>query len=159
MITHTFKPGALISPATTQQDESSSTTNPSQSSHSQGFFTVQIPLAHNPSVQAPEAPMPDALRDHIHSTVPKDTIFASYASVERVLSLPAEDVSGKAASAAEGNLDENKKRIEWTMATTSDAGGLIPQWVQRSWTMGGVPKAVAADVGLFLGWTAKQRTT
>lgn len=47
--------------------------------------------------------------------------------------------------------------IQWTMATTSDAGGLIPQWVQRNWTLGGVPRAVVADVGLFIDWSTKRR--
>lgn len=110
----------------------------------QGFLTVQIPLTHDPAAQASDSPLPDSLRDRIRSTTPKNTIFASYASVERVRSLPP-------------NNGSNGRNIEWTMATTSDAGGLIPQWVQRSWTMGGVPKAVVADVGLFLGWTARQR--
>lgn len=45
------------------------------------------------------------------------------------------------------------------MATTSNAGGSIPQWVQRNWTLGGVPKAVVADVGLFIGWTMRRRET
>jgi hypothetical protein len=43
------------------------------------------------------------------------------------------------------------------MATTSEAGGKIPQWVQRNWTLGGVPRAVVADVGLFIGWVMKKR--
>lgn len=49
--------------------------------------------------------------------------------------------------------------VQWTMATTSDAGGLIPQWVQKNWTLGGVPRAVVADVGLFIDWTAKRRAS
>jgi hypothetical protein len=47
--------------------------------------------------------------------------------------------------------------IEWTMATTSDAGGWIPGSIQRSWKLGGVPKAIVRDVGLFLKWTASRR--
>jgi hypothetical protein len=43
------------------------------------------------------------------------------------------------------------------MATTSEAGGKIPQGVQRNWTLGGVPRAVVADVGLFIGWVMKKR--
>lgn len=47
--------------------------------------------------------------------------------------------------------------IEWTMATASSAGGMIPKRVQRSWRLGGVPRAVVADVGLFIGWVARER--
>jgi hypothetical protein len=47
--------------------------------------------------------------------------------------------------------------VEWTMATTSDAGGWIPGFIQRSWKLGGVPKAIVRDVGLFLKWTARRR--
>ncbi|KAL1982138.1 hypothetical protein VTN96DRAFT_1734 [Rasamsonia emersonii] len=155
LITHTFHPSALISPRTfislvisavLPATEQSGSETPSQ-----GFFTVQIPLTHDPAAQASDSPLPDSIRDQIRSTTPKNTIFASYASVERVLLLP----PGSSSSAT--NNGSNRKNIEWTMATTSDAGGLIPQWVQRSWTMGGVPKAVVADVGLFLDWTARQR--
>lgn len=165
MITHTFKPGALVSPrsfislvisAAEQDDHPSSESPPSQA-----FYTVQIPLTHDPSVQASKAPLSDAVRSQIQSVAPKNTVFASYASVERVLSRSGEDTAAAAAAAAGPSHHDDevnqRKVIEWTMATTSDAGGLVPQWVQRSWTMGGVPKAVVADVGLFLGWTAKKR--
>jgi hypothetical protein len=99
-----------------------------------GFITVQIPLHPDPSST------PSELHQKITSSAPRRTIFANYASVERVSLLPNEPRS-----------------IEWTMATTSDAGGSIPQWVQRSWTLGGVPRAVVADVGLFMGWTMRRR--
>ncbi|PYI10537.1 hypothetical protein BO78DRAFT_204026 [Aspergillus sclerotiicarbonarius CBS 121057] len=95
----------------------------------QGFVTVQIPLAADSS--------PESVRQKITASAPRNAIFGSYASVEQVV------------AASEG--------LQWTMATTSDAGGAIPRWIQRSWTMGGVPKAVVADVGLFLGWTARRR--
>ncbi|RAL06263.1 SRPBCC family protein [Aspergillus ibericus CBS 121593] len=95
----------------------------------QGFVTVQIPLTVDSS--------PQSVRQKIAASAPRNAIFASYASVEQVVAAP------------EG--------LQWTMATTSDAGGAIPRWIQRSWTMGGVPKAVVADVGLFLGWTARRR--
>jgi hypothetical protein len=149
MITHTFKPGALVSPRSFISLVISASLPATSSPEQQGFYTVQIPLTHNPSGPASHPPLPDALRDQIRSAAPKNTVFASYASVERLLSR-----SGQ----GEGN-NSQRNGIEWTMATTSDAGGLVPQWVQRSWTLGGVPKAVVADVGLFLGWTAKRRTT
>lgn len=144
MITHTFKPGALISPRTfislvisayepQPADSASSSDQP-------GFYTIQIPLSFKSSSSA--------LREKIQSVVPKNTIFAHYASVEHVVLL----------RTSESANEQQQEQIEWTMATTSDAGGLIPQWVQRSWTMGGVPKAVVADVGLFLGWTGRRRS-
>lgn len=44
--------------------------------------------------------------------------------------------------------------IEWTMATASDAKGWLPMWVQKL----GIPGAIVKDVGLFIGWIAKQRS-
>lgn len=143
MITHTFKPGALISPRTfISLVISAYEPRPNGSESRQpGFYTVQIPLSFKDSV-------PAGLRDKIRSAVLRNTIFAHYASVEHVVLLD---------SLSPAEVTDEQQRIEWTMATTSDAGGLIPQWVQRSWTMGGVPKAVVADVGLFLGWTDRRR--
>lgn len=42
----------------------------------------------------------------------------------------------------------DKKEIEWTMATASDAKGNLPGWLQKS----GVPAQIAKDVGYFLKW-------
>ena len=108
---------------------------------SEGFITVQIPFRPHSSST------PTDLYQQIISAVPRRAIFANYASVERVALLPTS--SPQPAS--------ETRRIEWTMATTSDAGGSIPQWVQRNWTLGGVPRAVVADVGLFIGWTMRRR--
>ncbi|KAJ9155931.1 hypothetical protein NKR19_g4282, partial [Coniochaeta hoffmannii] len=63
-----------------------------------------------------------------------NAVVASYASVERVR------------KTAGGE-------IEWVMATASDAKGNLPAWVQRP----AVPGQIAKDVGLFLGWMAKER--
>lgn len=128
MITHTFQPTTLISRRCFLTLVISA-----QLPAKNGFVTVQIPLTHKPANS-----IPAELREKITKSVPRRTVFAAYASVERVL------VTGDG-------------KIEWTMATTSDAGGLIPQSVQRSWTLGGVPKAVVADVGLFIGWTERNR--
>ncbi|RAO73957.1 uncharacterized protein BHQ10_009969 [Talaromyces amestolkiae] len=149
MITHTFKPAGLISPRTfislvISAYEPSSATNSDNDNPVQGFYTIQIPLLFQKD--SPNNDVPDAIKQQILSVVPKNTIFAHYASVERVRLLPPADADAE-------------RRIEWIMATTSDAGGQIPQWVQRSWTMGGVPKAVVADVGLFLGWVDKKRSS
>ncbi|EXJ79116.1 hypothetical protein A1O3_08617 [Capronia epimyces CBS 606.96] len=43
---------------------------------------------------------------------------------------------------------ETEAEIEWVMATTSDAKGSLPLWVQKL----SVPGAVAKDVGYFLKW-------
>jgi len=138
LITHSFHPSALISPRSFISLTISAAYNPPiQSQHqapTKGFITVQIPLHPDPSSTPPE------LHQKVISSAPRRTIFANYASVERVSLLPSEPRS-----------------IEWTMATTSDAGGSIPQWVQRNWTLGGVPRAVVADVGLFIGWIMRRR--
>jgi hypothetical protein len=64
-----------------------------------------------------------------------DVVVGAYASLERVRKLPG---SGG---------------IEWIMATASDARGTLPMWVQTR----AVPGQIAKDVGLFLGWIAKER--
>ncbi|OKL60980.1 hypothetical protein UA08_03906 [Talaromyces atroroseus] len=130
-------------------DAAASPDNNSNETPLQGFYTIQIPLLFKK--ESRDNLLPESLRSKITSAVPKNTIFAHYASVERVRLLPA-------ASTTTGESSGSGQRIEWIMATTSDAGGLIPQWVQRSWTMGGVPKAVVADVGLFLGWVERKRS-
>ncbi|CAI7573219.1 unnamed protein product [Penicillium manginii] len=114
---------------------------------SKGFMTVQIPL------YADRFTTPTAIYEKIKSTVSKRTIFANYASVERV----AKKNRPPEPSSQSGERHVYPPLIQWTMATTSDAGGSIPQWVQRNWTLGGVPRAIVADVGLFIDWTTKRR--
>ncbi|KAJ5577861.1 Serine-threonine protein kinase 19 [Penicillium hispanicum] len=137
LITHSFHPSALISPRsfTSLTISASYELSPSKS-----FITVQIPFCPDASST------PTDLYQQITSAVPRRAIFANYASVERVMLLPASSPQSS-----------EPRRIEWIMATTSDAGGSIPQWVQRNWTLGGVPRAVVADVGLFIGWTMRRR--
>ncbi|KUJ22419.1 uncharacterized protein LY89DRAFT_554026, partial [Mollisia scopiformis] len=65
----------------------------------------------------------------------KSLVMAAYTSVERIRVLPS-------------NGD-----IEWIMATASDAGGVLPQWMQNL----AVPGAVAKDVEMFLSWIPSQR--
>ncbi|OIW35176.1 hypothetical protein CONLIGDRAFT_45099 [Coniochaeta ligniaria NRRL 30616] len=67
-----------------------------------------------------------------------DVVVASYASVERVRKVEGEGEGGK---------------IEWIMATASDARGVLPMWVQTR----AVPGQIAKDVGLFLGWVREGR--
>ncbi|CAG8926237.1 unnamed protein product [Penicillium salamii] len=140
LIVHTFHPKALIRPrafisltlsAALSKIVSEDTVEPS------GFMTVQVPFR----LSDPEEPGYEQLCAEIRNFVPPRTIFAHYASLEHVELLA-------------GSGD---RTIRWTMATASEAGGKIPQWVQRNWTLGGVPKAVVADVGLFIGWVMKRR--
>lgn len=155
LITHTFRPGALIAPRSflslTISAKASNKLDTVQEQQQQqsppGFLTIQIPLHPDPSST------PTELHQRIHSIVPRRTIFASYASVERL-------VSCRSSTQGSSNPETTSSgHVQWTMATTSDAGGSIPQWVQRNWTLGGVPRAVVADVGLFIGWTDERRTS
>ena len=52
-----------------------------------------------------------------------------------------------------GELVEDGTRIQWQMATASDAKGSLPMWAQKM----GIPGAVVKDVGLFIDWCAKRR--
>ena len=145
LITHTFHPSALISPRSFNSLTVSADYQPLQGQPGDpsptGFVTVQIPFYPDASST------PTDLYQLINANVPRRNIFANYASVEQVTLLPAPS----------SQSPSEPRRIVWTMATTSDAGGSIPQWVQRNWTLGGVPRAVVADVGLFIGWTMRQR--
>lgn len=50
-------------------------------------------------------------------------------------------------------IQETPEGIEWIMATTSDAKGSLPAWLQNM----AMPGPIAKDVDMFLGWIAKQR--
>ncbi|PGH00829.1 hypothetical protein AJ79_08080 [Helicocarpus griseus UAMH5409] len=135
LITHTFHPTPLIAPrAFLVLLITAFLPSPSRSTKLTGFLTVQLPL-HSSALQNP--------------SLPKNTILANYVSVEHVRLLPESGTSESSAS--------EPGQIEWTMATSSDAGGWIPEAVQQSWVLGGVPKAVVKDVGLFLGWVDERR--
>ncbi|PYI13387.1 hypothetical protein BO99DRAFT_407556 [Aspergillus violaceofuscus CBS 115571] len=135
VITHTFHPRLLIAPRTFIVLVVSA----DQPSDQSGFVTVQIPLSLNVE---PAETLPDLLCA-VTAAQPPNAILAAYASVEQVLFTPPETDTDIAT---------------WTMATTSDAGGAIPSWLQRSWTLGGAPRAVVADVGLFMRWVASNRS-
>ncbi|KAE8378229.1 hypothetical protein BDV26DRAFT_262006 [Aspergillus bertholletiae] len=130
LITHTFHPTTLISPRSFIVLVICAAL---PISRGKGFVTIQIPLSGKLGGSAP-----NLLRERITALAPQNTVFASYASVEQVVVM--------------------SDKVEWTMATTSNAGGAIPQWIQRSWTLGGVPKAIVADVGLFIAWMAQRRS-
>ena len=48
---------------------------------------------------------------------------------------------------------EDGKKVQWAMATASDAKGILPMWAQKM----GVPGAVVKDVGLFILWVSERR--
>ncbi|KAK3330377.1 hypothetical protein B0H66DRAFT_59518 [Apodospora peruviana] len=79
----------------------------------------------------------------------KGTVIASYASIERFRKLPTP-------SSPTTSKEESSRRdkIEWLMALTSDASGVLPRWVQNL----ALPGQIAKDVSLFLGWIVKERT-
>jgi hypothetical protein len=66
----------------------------------------------------------------------KSLVMAAYTSVERIRILP------------------TNGEIEWIMATASDAGGVLPQWMQNL----AVPGKVAKDVEYFMDWIPSQRS-
>ncbi|OXV06211.1 hypothetical protein Egran_06022 [Elaphomyces granulatus] len=172
LITHTFNPSILISPRTflslsisADFDPTTRTTAAAAAVATSGFLTIQIPVG----LADTESSAPTPLFETISAHAPKSTIFAAYTSVERVLLFspvsvspappPPQSIStpGVAAPAANNPPIMGHSHIEWTMATASSAGGMIPKRVQRSWRLGGVPRAVVADVGLFIGWVARER--
>jgi hypothetical protein len=164
LINHTFHPSILISPRTfislsISADFDHPTT--STSTATAGFLTIQIPItvidsttsdSTTSSTIPSSSSLPAPLLETISTHALKSTIFAAYTSVERVLLFSHAPPPPQSA-----NVAQAASHIEWTMATTSSAGGMIPNRVQRSWRLGGVPRAVVADVGLFLGWVARER--
>ena len=48
---------------------------------------------------------------------------------------------------------EGGKKVQWSMATASDAKGILPMWAQKM----GVPGAVVKDVGWFILWVEERR--
>ncbi|KAI1213880.1 uncharacterized protein F4807DRAFT_409498 [Annulohypoxylon truncatum] len=69
----------------------------------------------------------------------KGAQVAFYVSVERIRGI--------------GGGDGGQRKIEWLMATASDAAGVLPAWVQNL----AAPAVIWKDVPLFLGWIARER--
>jgi len=92
-------------------------------SGAQEFVVISIPLK-----DFPKSPYAEYARD-------KSLVVGAYVSVERIRVLP------------------SNGEIEWIMATASDAGGVLPQWMQNM----AVPGVVAKDVDYFLSWISKER--
>lgn len=79
------------------------------------------------------------LKDQAALSAEKGVVVGAYVSVERVRRLPGQG--------------EDKGKIEWIMATASDAKGILPMFLQTK----AVPGQIAKDVGMFLGWIDKER--
>lgn len=79
------------------------------------------------------------LKDKAALSAEKGVVVGAYVSVERVRRLPGQG--------------EDKGKIEWIMATASDAKGVLPMFLQTK----AVPGQIAKDVGMFLGWVDKER--
>lgn len=82
------------------------------------------------------------LREVARLSGEKGVVVGAYVSVERVRRLPAPTGEGGGPG-----------RIEWVMATASDARGVLPMWMQTK----AVPGQIAKDVSLFLGWLEGER--
>lgn len=89
----------------------------------QEFLVISIPLN-----DFQGSPFAEYARD-------TSLVVGSYVAVERIRVLP------------------SNGEIEWIMATASNAGGVLPQWMQNM----AVPGVVAKDVDFFLSWIAKER--
>ncbi|KAI8632110.1 hypothetical protein F5Y19DRAFT_423347 [Xylariaceae sp. FL1651] len=104
------------------------------------FPVLQLSCAVKEGTGAPEfvivsIPVPDfATSEKANLSKEKGAQIAFYASIERIR-----------------KLDDG--RIEWLLATASDAAGILPLWIQDLALAGIVWK----DVPLFLGWIAKER--
>ncbi|KAK8049728.1 hypothetical protein PG994_011458 [Apiospora phragmitis] len=79
----------------------------------------------------------------------KGAQIAAYVSVERIRILEARDQQQQQSQKRSGKAGE----IEWLMATASDAGGVLPSWVQNM----AMPGIIWKDVPLFLKWIAGER--
>jgi hypothetical protein len=114
----------------------------------QEFLVISVPVM-DYGVVAPD-------RSRLASE--KGAHVARYVSVERVRKIPeapaaaASELEKQKTGSGEARKDEAGK-IEWLMATASDAGGVLPMWVQNM----AMPSVVWKDVPLFLKWIAEER--
>ncbi|KAI1461649.1 hypothetical protein F4805DRAFT_240679 [Annulohypoxylon moriforme] len=106
-----------------------------------------------PVLQMTAAALGDAEREFVVVSIPvpdfgekseksklakeKGAQVAYYVSVERI----------------RGIDDEGQRKVEWLMATASDAAGVLPAWVQNL----AAPGVIWKDVPLFLGWIGRDR--
>ncbi|PSR73513.1 hypothetical protein BD289DRAFT_242174, partial [Coniella lustricola] len=109
----------------------------------EAFLVISIPMADWPPTANASADWAVAATSSGCLAADKDIVVGMYASVEKVTR------RGRRRSGGGGG----ERMIDWTMATTSDACGVLPLWVQTK----AVPGQIAKDVGLFLGWVAGER--
>lgn len=104
------------------------------STETPSFLVVQVPVD---IAQVPTAMYSNGKNKQSADTAEKkkSVTVGQYVSIERV--------------------EKQGDKIEWQMATASDAKGNLPMWAQKM----GVPGAVVKDVGLFLDWTGKNRSS
>ncbi|EER41944.1 conserved hypothetical protein [Histoplasma capsulatum var. duboisii H88] len=129
LVTHTFQPASVISPRVFLAMVITAFTppEPPTSTTPSAFINIQLPI--HVSAIRPALPLP------------KNAVLGKYVSVEMVRVLAdADDAAGPG-------------KIEWRMATSSQAGGWIPRFLQHS----SIPNAIAKDVGLFLKWVDERR--
>lgn len=82
-------------------------------------------------------PVPDFSEDKRSKLASDDGAqIAVYVSIDRVRRMP------------------GTGQLEWVMATASDAGGVLPMWLQTA----AVPEKLWKDVPMFFSWVAKQRS-
>ncbi|OJD14059.1 hypothetical protein AJ78_05565 [Emergomyces pasteurianus Ep9510] len=129
LVTHTFQPANLISQRVYLSLVITAFTPPESptSAEPTGFINIQLPIHFSA--------IPSSI------SLPKGAIQAKYVSVEQVRILP------------EAGDSAVPGKIEWIMATSANAGGLIPGFLQHS----GIPTAIVKDVGRFLKWVDERR--
>lgn len=106
----------------------------------EAFLVISIPIADWPP-QANASKSADWATTASSSgcfAADKGVVVGRYVSVEKVVRRVKN----------QGAEEQGGKTIEWTMATASDARGVLPLWVQTK----AVPGQIAKDVGMFLGW-------
>jgi hypothetical protein len=65
----------------------------------------------------------------------------------------AEGVVRAAYSSVEVVRETAEGKVEWIMGTASDAGGILPMWMQKT----AVPGQIAKDVDMFMKWVGEER--
>ncbi|PFH59284.1 hypothetical protein XA68_12576 [Ophiocordyceps unilateralis] len=98
--------------------------------HRRDFIVVQIAVRNHDDDDDKDN------KDKAGAAAGAGVVSGAYTSVERVRDAVSPD-----------------QGVEWLMATTSDARGLVPAWLQRL----AVPGQIAKDVDLFLAWLVEER--
>lgn len=143
-------PGANPS-ATTIEDTTHGTRHKQTQTEKQEFVIISVTVPDYFHSDICKGPGGSSSGSSSRTGTETDTVIASYASIERIRKVPGG--SGGGSGDAGNDAIEKDRKIEWLMALTSDAGGVLPRWIQNL----AVPGQIAKDVPLFLGWIAKER--